>query len=273
MVDLDRVSGRQSIAMKPVHLLSTLLILGAAQAAPAVALEARTIQFDGIGFRLVELDLAHDRLELRWKDSHGNAIAGIEGLRNSADPSGRELLFAANAGIYDREYRPLGLHIENSRTLRPLNTVRGNASAGNFAIQPNGVFYVDTTGHAGVIATSSWESSGIKARLATQSGPMLVVDGVINPAFDDKSDSLKWRSGVCARTPGQVVFAVSQSPVSFHAFAQMFLGVIGCHDALYLDGTLSRIYTAQDGYAGAPQMMVKPYVGMFAVFSDNTPHH
>jgi uncharacterized protein YigE (DUF2233 family) len=117
------------------------------------------------------------------------------------------------------------------------------------------------------MTTARWREANIAAALATQSGPMLVIDGQVNPAFDETSDSLKWRSGVCAKTPHAVVFAVSESPVSFHAFARVFRDDLGCRDALYLDGTLSRIYTRNGGYAGAPAVMVKPYAGMFAVFA------
>jgi len=89
----------------------------------------------------------------------------------------------------------------------------------------------------------------------------------INPAFVEGSDSRKWRSGVCAPAPEKAVFAVSIAPVTFHAFARLFRDTLGCRDALFLDGTLSQIYTAADGYSGAPSMMVKPYAGMLAVFT------
>lgn len=232
----------------------------------AQALESRALQFDAADYRVVELDLKRDALEARWRDGDGNAFASIDALKRWGEGQGRTLLFATNAGIYDRQFRPLGLYIEDGRTLRPLNTAQGNARSGNFSLQPNGVFSIDRHGRAAVTATGDWNGRGIDARLATQSGPMLVVDGRINPSFVEDSDSLKWRSGVCARTPDEVVFAVSQAPVTFHAFARLFRDGIGCRDALYLDGTLSRIYTEADGYAGAPAMMVKPYAGMLAVF-------
>ena len=38
------------------------------------------------------------------------------------------------------------------------------------------------------------------------------------------------------------------------------------HIVASVDGSLSRLWTRTDGYAGAPAMMVKPYAGMFAVF-------
>ncbi|MBN8727391.1 MAG: phosphodiester glycosidase family protein [Xanthomonadales bacterium] len=246
------------------------LFLSLAMAAPAVALDSERATVDGIGFRVVRVDLARERLELLWRDGEGAPLAGIEGLRRQAQSQGRRLIFATNAGIYDREYRPLGLHVEEGRTLRPLNTTPGAPRAGNFSIQPNGVFYVEGD-RAGVMTTRAFAAAGLSPRLATQSGPMLVVGGAINPALDPDSDSLKWRSGVCARRPQEVVFAVSEAPVSFHAFARLFRDRIGCRDALYLDGTLSRIWTAAEGYAGAPAFMVKPYAGMLAVFEPDKP--
>jgi uncharacterized protein YigE (DUF2233 family) len=218
---------------------------------------------------VVTLDLRHDALELDWLDGDGRPYGGIEALRQAGEANGKMLLFATNAGIYDREYRPLGLTIADGKMLRPLNTSRGRS--GNFGLQPNGVFYVDRQGQAGIATTSDWRERGIDARLATQSGPMLVVDGAINANFDEASDSRKWRSGVCVTSAQQVAFAVSYAPVTFHTFARVFRDVLGCRDALYLDGTLSRIYTAADGYSGAPAMMVKPYAGMLAVFAGEPP--
>lgn len=248
------------------------LWLGAAALAAATrsagAVESRALRFDATDYRVVAVDLKRDTLEAHWRDPDGNAFASIDALKRWGDGQGRTLLFATNAGIYDREFRPLGLYVEDGRTLRPLNMAKGNARAGNFSMQPNGVFSIDRQGRAAVVATDAWNGRGIDARLATQSGPMLVVDGEINPTFEEGSDSLKWRSGVCARKPDDVVFAVSLAPVTFHAFARLFRDELGCREALYLDGTLSRIYTDTDGYAGAPAMMIKPYAGMLAVFGD-----
>lgn len=251
-----------------LFLLLAVLVAVAACARDSGAIESRQLRFDEVPFRVVDIDLASTRLDLRWRDPDGHALGSIERLREWGGTHGRTLLFSTNAGIYDREFRPLGLFVEDGRTLRPLNTVKVEGSLGNFAIPPNGVFYVDRRNRAGVVPTEQWRKRAIDARLATQSGPMLVIDGAVNPKFDAQSDSLKWRSGVCAKTPGHVVFAVSEAPVSFHVFARLFRDRIGCRDALYLDGTLSRIYTLDDGYSGAPAMMVKPYVGMFAVFGN-----
>jgi uncharacterized protein YigE (DUF2233 family) len=232
--------------------------------ANACALESRNIDADGAEYRVVTLDPARETIELHWLDANGQAYASIETLRHAGEADGRTLTFATNAGIYDRENRPLGLTIADGRTLRPLNTTRGRS--GNFGIQPNGVFYIDREGHAGVTTTAAWRDRAIDARIATQSGPMLVVDGEVNANFVEESESRKWRSGVCVPADGRVAFAVSEAPVTFHAFARVFRDAIGCRDALYLDGTLSRIWTRADGYSGAPAVMVKPYAAMLAVF-------
>lgn len=250
----------------PATFLGVALI-GFAAASSAAALETRSVNLGDGAYSVVELDLARDVLESHWRDADSQPLSSIERLRDWGAMQGRELLFATNAGIYDRSFRPLGLYIESGSTQRPLNTTLGAARAGNFSIQPNGVFYVDKHNRAGVVTTSTWRERAIDARLATQSGPMLVIDGAINPNFDETSDSLKWRSGVCARTAQRVIFAVSEAPVTFHAFARLFRDRLGCRDALYLDGTLSRIYTKSDGYAGAPAFMVKPYAAMLAVFA------
>ncbi|HEU4664805.1 MAG TPA: phosphodiester glycosidase family protein [Dokdonella sp.] len=252
--------------------LAPLVVLAVVAAGPlAAAPTMRSVRAGDAECRVVDVDLAIDRLELHWKDGDGRPFGAVDRLREWGEGQGRTLLFAANAGIYDSQFRPLGLHVEDGRTVRPLNTARTGAGRGNFALPPNGVFYVDRTDRAGVVTTARWQQARIDARLATQSGPMLVVDGAINPNFDAASDSLKWRSGVCAPTPGRVTFAVSEAPVSFHAFARVFRDELGCRDALYLDGTLSRFWTRSSGYAGAAAMLVKPYAGMFAVFAGGAP--
>jgi len=235
---------------------------------PAHALDTRAVDDGEDRFDLVELDLAHDRLELHWQDDAGSALASIEGLRTWGHARDRELRFAANAGIYDREFKPLGLYVEDGVTRRPLNTAKPRGASGNFSMQPNGVFYVDRAGNAGVMTTQAWQAHAPDARIASQSGPMLIVDGEINPAFDSESQSEKIRSGVCAPSPRRVVFAVSETPVTFHRFASLLRDEAGCRDALFLDGTLSQLWTQATGYVGAPAVMLKPYVGMFAVFGD-----
>jgi uncharacterized protein YigE (DUF2233 family) len=239
-----------------------------AQAQHGIA--SHDVVFDNVHFRVVGIDLARADLGLHWRDpATGKPFASIHALQQWGVSHGRQLLFAANAGIYDAHGEPLGLYVENGRAVKPLNTAHGDPSEGNFSLLPNGVFAIDANGHATVETTADFAAAHARPSLATQSGPMLVIDGRINPQFDADSDSTKWRSGVCARKPDEAVFVVSTAPVNFHTFAQLFRDKLGCRNALYLDGTLSQIYVDGD-YYGAPAFMVKPYAGIFAVFAPST---
>jgi len=240
-------------------------MLGCTSAAQAV--DSTETSFDGQNYRVVRLDLNHEKLSLHWRDPETSQPFGsIEALRQWGASHGQKLLFAANAGIYDRQSAPLGLHVENGKTVVPLNLNHGNPASGNFSLLPNGVFAVYSDGHATVRTSSDFKADGRQPQWASQSGPMLLIDGKLNEQFIDASDSMKWRSGVCVKSASQVIFAVSETPVNFHAFGRLFRDQLGCRDALYLDGSISQIYVDGDGYAGAPNFMLKPYAGIFAVF-------
>ena len=234
---------------------------------PAQAVDSSELAFDGQTYRVVHIDLKREKLSLHWRDPQtAQPFGSIEALRQWGEAHGQRLLFAANAGIYDKQSAPLGLYVENGKTVVPLNLNHGNPASGNFSLLPNGVFAIYPDGHAAVRTSSDFKADAQPALWASQSGPMLLIDGKLNEQFIDASDSMKWRSGVCVKTPSEVIFAVSETPVNFHTFGRLFRDELGCRDALYLDGSISQIYVDGDGYAGAPSIMVKPYAGIFAVF-------
>lgn len=182
------------------------------------------------------------RLEMHWLDAAGRPLVNFDGLRDHLATQGLEIEFATNAGIYERGPKPCGLTVCKGQEEVPLNLREGE---GNFYLKPNGVFYVDAQGNAGVQEATAFARSGIKPRLATQSGPLLLGRGVIHPAFDPKSKNLRQRSAVGVRkADGQVIFVVTdrkdaeKRTVSFHALASFFLE-LGCEDALFLDGDIS----------------------------------
>ena len=230
-------------------------------------MDSDVLAFDGQNYRVVHLDLKHEKLTLHWREAtSGQPFGSIDAVRQWGEQRGQRLLFAANAGIYDRKFAPLGLYVEDGKTVVPLNLAHGNPASGNFSLLPNGVFAIYPDGHAAVSTSQAFKAAGKPAQWATQSGPMLLIDGKLNAQFINDSASLKWRSGVCARTPNEVVFAVSEAPVNFHAFGRLFRDKLGCRDALYLDGSISQMYIDGEGYAGAPAFMVKPYAAIFTVF-------
>ena len=267
-----------SIALSVMHhaprlwrrwLLVSLALAGVCGCArSAQALNSKEVAFEGQNYRVVQVDLKREALSLHWRNPQsGQAFGSIESLRQWGEAHDQRLLFAANAGIYDKQFAPLGLHVENGKTLVPLNLAHGNPASGNFSLLPNGVFAIYADGRAAVRTSTDFKADDKSVQWATQSGPMLVIDGQLNDQFLEDSGSLKWRSGVCAKTPTEVLFAVSEAPVNFHTFARLFRDQLGCHDALYLDGSISRLYVEGQDFAGAPAFMVKPYAGIFAVFA------
>jgi uncharacterized protein YigE (DUF2233 family) len=145
--------------------------------------------------------------------------------------------------MYQTDNKPLGLYIENQKTLVPLNT---QAGTGNFYLRPNGVFYITTDNKAFVTATEDFRDDG-RVKFATQSGPLLVVDGSINPEFKKDSANVYLRNGVCVRDDGKTIFAISRREVNFYEFAGYFQKS-GCRNALYLDGYVSRMYLPENNF-------------------------
>jgi len=196
------------------------------------------INVGGSDFTVVRVDLKQADLRFFWRTADGRRLANFDGLQQFLHRSHQRLVFAANAGIFDPTFTPCGLHIEEGRQLVPLNTHPG---AGNFYVQPNGVFFVDDRG-AQVIDTAHFTATAAPIRLATQSGPLLVLGGKIDSAFDPNSNNRQIRSGVGVDGQRQVCFAISHQPVTFYAFAAIFRDQLNCANALYLDGAISSFY-------------------------------
>lgn len=176
-------------------------------------------------------------IQLYWKDDKGNIMGNFRNLKTFVEGQGKQLLFAMNAGMYKTDASPLGLFIQSQKTLAALNTASGE---GNFYLKPNGVFYITTDNTASVCQTSDFVNDG-KVKYATQSGPMLVIDGKMHSAFKQGSPNVNIRNGVGILPDGKVVFVLSKKEINFYDFAEYFQN-LGCGNALYLDGFVSRAY-------------------------------
>src|SRR4029079_17623804 len=134
---------------------------------------------------------------------------------------------------------------------------------GNFHMKPNGVFYV--SGDAAAVAeTRAFLKQRPRTAFATQSGPMLVIDGRLHPRFDRDSTSLKARNGVGVRADGKVMFAISQGAVSFDAFARLFRDGPNCPHALSLDcGSASSLYAPSLNRHGNAIVSLGPMLAVF----------
>lgn len=182
-------------------------------------------------------------LSMVWKDDSGRLIGSFSNLATQVRNSGKTLRFAMNGGMFHPGHSPVGLFVESGNEFVPLDTTSG--SRGNFYLLPNGVFYLTKQGKAGISKTDLYQSNqGIQ--FATQSGPMLLIDGEIHPSLTYGSSNRLIRNGVGILPDGNVMFAISSTQVNFYDFATFFLKH-GCEQALYLDGVVSRMYLPAQG--------------------------
>ncbi len=189
------------------------------------------------------VDLKSQDLQLYWKDDRGVILSSIQNLKTFVERKQRVLVFAMNAGMFNPAHWPQGLFIQQQKKITPLDTLSGE---GNFYLKPNGVFYVKTDSTAAICPTAAFKDDS-QIQYATQSGPMLVIDGNIHPAFKKGSPNLNIRNGVGILPDGKVVFAMSKTAVNLYDFATYFKD-LGCKNALYLDGAISRTYLPEQNW-------------------------
>lgn len=195
------------------------------------------------GFHDFAMDPAKHRVALHLRDAEGRILGDFTALERHLADRGERLLFAMNAGIFMVDRRPLGLYIENGTVQRPL--IEATSGYGNFYMQPNGVFAVTAAGPA-VVPTAAWHAFARTATIqfATQSGPMVLIDGEINPLFNKDSRSRLVRNAVCTGPEKRLWLTISLGPVNFHELAE-HLRTLGCTQGLYMDGAISGAYSAQ----------------------------
>jgi uncharacterized protein YigE (DUF2233 family) len=176
-------------------------------------------------------------VQFYWKNEKGENFKNAENLKFWLKNKKSKLLFATNGGMYKKDNSPQGLYIEDEIRKNEIDTASGN---GNFYLKPNGIFYITTSKIPNISLTSDFIDNG-KIKYATQSGPMLVINGKIHTAFKENSTNLNIRNGVGILPDNKIVFAMSKKEINFYEFAQYFK-ILGCKSALYLDGFVSRTY-------------------------------
>lgn len=202
------------------------------------------VVFEGSEFTVCAFDSRTNELELRWKDDQGEPLRSFERLEAELGDGAEEVAFAMNAGMYDEEGAPIGLYVSEGEQLKSINL---RAGPGNFHMKPNGVFSVDRTGSVAVTPSGRFEKAVPHPVWATQSGPMLVIDGKIHPKFDADGVSKLVRNGVGVRDPHSAFFVISEEGVSFGRFARLFRDKLGCNNALFLDGSVSSLWDPANG--------------------------
>lgn len=155
-----------------------------------------------------------------------------------------------NAGMFEPDHSPVGLQIINGQETSPLNLRDGQ---GNFYLKPNGVFVITDTSNAMVVDSLAVPSNKDTWAFATQSGPLLLKNGILHPSLNPKSKHKHIRNAVCIQDSTHVVFILSIVPVQFYELALYMKQHLHCTDGLYLDGAVSVLYTrATDGTWSPP---------------------
>lgn len=203
------------------------------------AVECRDVAHLSQSFTICEVDPAAERIALFLRDGSGRILGDFEAV---ADAAGAPLLMATNAGMFHDDRAPVGLYIEDGVQEMGLVT---SAGPGNFGLLPNGVFCI-APDRARVIESLTYRDTAPDCRDATQSGPMLVIGGALHPSLIPGGTSRYIRNGVGTNADGsRVVFAISNEPVNFHDFATLFRDHLGLSEALYFDGSVSRLHAPQ----------------------------
>ncbi|WP_300378117.1 phosphodiester glycosidase family protein [Henriciella sp.] len=199
-----------------------------------------------------------DDIRLFYANEQGEPYLQFDALADTVEAEGKQLVFAMNGGMYHDDRRPVGYLRDAQGDKASVNT---NDGPGNFHMKPNGVFWVEGD-RAGIDESQAYLDQEIDPEFATQSGPMLVIDGEIHPSINPGGTSRKRRNGVGVSRNGRTVyFAISDVPVTFHDFASLFRDRLEAPDALFLDGQVSRLYAPAIA-RNEPGLDIGPIVGV-----------
>jgi|GEM_PF-6321246 len=153
--------------------------------------------------------------------------------------SGLKVLAVCNGGIFDENFQPLGLLVQNGQVCHELNQDIGN---GNFFLAPNGVFFIRGKTPE-IMPTSKYAKLRISPDWAIQSGPLLVVDAKVNNLLPNNPKSKYTRNGIGVDENNNVILLFAPDPVSLYDFAVYARDTAKARHALYLDGAVSGLLT------------------------------
>jgi uncharacterized protein YigE (DUF2233 family) len=224
--------------IKAVRAAALLVCLAWLATLPAAARAAcRDLAHEGRDFTLCEA-VAGDDLRLFQTAPDGAPYGTFERINKVLAAEGATLGFAMNAGMYHPDRAPVGLMIENGTERARIVTSDG---PGNFGLLPNGVFCI-AEGRFLIAESRRFQVEPPACRFATQSGPLLVIDGALHPRFIPDSPSRYIRNGVGVSADGRLAyFLISQDRVNFAEFARVFRDALGTPQALFFDGNVSRL--------------------------------
>lgn len=177
-----------------------------------------------------------ENIGLFLKNSNNKPYASLNTLKEELTKNNKQILFAMNAGMYMENLMPLGLYIEDSKTIRKLNEAKNKY--GNFYIEPNGVFF-KTTNSFHIVSREKYQIiSKNNISFATQSGPLLIIDGGINSNITKLTGSTT-RNAACINDEKDLILTISTKSVTFSELANHLKNNLHCQNAIFLDGGIS----------------------------------
>ena len=229
-------------------LLPALLLAACGAAAPVEEPEARptpppsacrAVAFEETRLTHCIADPKQHTVRTVLAGENGQPLRSFTELALSRGSDAQPVAFAVNGGMYDNAGKPIGYYVEDGKRAQELNRARG---LGNFHLLPNGVFMVNGQDWTVLTADAFYDTVTDRPDYATQSGPMLVIDGKLHPAIQDDGPSRYTRNGVGVDSQGRAHFVMSERPVSFGKLARYYRDELGIANALYLDGNGSALW-------------------------------
>ncbi|WP_147109412.1 phosphodiester glycosidase family protein [Tateyamaria sp. syn59] len=209
---------------------------------PAWAVTCENIRYKDNRYTICTVDPATEELRLFLNDDTGAPYGQFSAVDDALATEGKMLSFAMNAGMYHEDRAPVGHYVEDGEEIM---RVISNPGPGNFGLLPNGILCL-RPGRADVFETLDFVDRAPDCTFATQSGPMLVIDGALHPRFLPDSTSRYIRNGVGTSADGtKAIFAISNNAVTFHEFGSLFRDALNMPNALFFDGNISRLYAPQ----------------------------
>lgn len=238
---------------RPAALLAALLAMAAT---PVAAVTCEDTSFADASFTICTVDATTEKLHLFHSDANGQPFGDFRALEASLDAE--TLAFAMNAGMYHQDRSPVGLYMEKGQIVSAIVTSDG---PGNFGLLPNGVLCLTETS-AQIYESLDYVARSPNCRDASQSGPMLVINGDLHPRLLPDGTSRYIRNGVGTSADGSTaIFAIANEPVNFHTFGRLFRDHLSLPNALYFDGKISRLYAPQLNRAD-PGFRLGPMIGV-----------